>query len=71
MCPRETSSSPWSSRIATGALPPKIAAGIAALLNLVGAFISPPVAATLAEGIVEATAVTPIIVLAGAHGLDR
>ncbi|MFT3865516.1 MAG: inorganic phosphate transporter [Solirubrobacterales bacterium] len=54
--------------IATGALPPKLAVGIAAVLNFVGAFISLSVAATVAEGIVEATAVTPIIVLGGLIG---
>jgi PiT family inorganic phosphate transporter len=54
--------------IATGALPPKVAVGIAAALNFVGAFISLSVAATIAEGIVEATAITPIIVLGGLIG---
>src|ERR1700749_3198919 len=54
--------------IATGALPPKVAVGIAAVLNFLGAFISLSVAATVAEGIVEATAVTPIIVLGGLIG---
>jgi PiT family inorganic phosphate transporter len=54
--------------IATGALPPKVAVSIAAVLNFVGAFISLSVAATVAEGIVEATAVTPIIVLGGLIG---
>jgi PiT family inorganic phosphate transporter len=54
--------------IATGALPPKVAVGIAAVLNFVGAFISLSVAATVAEGIVESTAVTPVIVLGGLIG---
>jgi inorganic phosphate transporter, PiT family len=54
--------------IATGALPPKVAVGIAAVLNFVGAFISLSVAATVAEGIVEATAITPVIVLGGLIG---
>ncbi|MBS1894848.1 MAG: inorganic phosphate transporter [Actinobacteria bacterium] len=54
--------------IATGALPPKVAVGIAAALNFVGAFISLSVAATVAEGIVESGAVTPIVVLGGLIG---
>ena len=40
--------------IATGALPPRVAVAIAAILNFVGAFISLKVAATIAGGIVDA-----------------
>ncbi|HJZ38466.1 MAG TPA: inorganic phosphate transporter, partial [Solirubrobacterales bacterium] len=54
--------------IATGALPPKVAVSIAAVLNFVGAFISLSVAATIAEGIVESGAVTPVIILGGLIG---
>jgi PiT family inorganic phosphate transporter len=54
--------------IATGALPPKVAVTIAAILNFVGAFISLSVAATVAEGIVEASAITPIVILGGLVG---
>ncbi|MGH2936785.1 MAG: inorganic phosphate transporter [Solirubrobacterales bacterium] len=54
--------------IATGALQPKVAVGIAAVLNFAGAFISLSVAATIAEGIVESGAVTPIVVLGGLIG---
>jgi inorganic phosphate transporter, PiT family len=54
--------------IATGALPPKVAVGIAAVLNFAGAFISLSVAATVAEGIVESTAITPVVVLGGLIG---
>ena len=54
--------------IATGALPPKVAVGIAAVLNFVGAFISLSVAATVAEGIVESGAITPVVVLGGLIG---
>jgi PiT family inorganic phosphate transporter len=54
--------------IATGALPPKVAVGIAAVLNFVGAFISLSVAATVAEGIVESGAVTPVVILGGLIG---
>jgi PiT family inorganic phosphate transporter len=54
--------------IATGALPPKVAVGIAAVLNFAGAFISLTVAATVAEGIVESGAITPVVVLGGLIG---
>jgi inorganic phosphate transporter, PiT family len=54
--------------IATGALKPKVAVTIAAILNFVGAFISLEVAATVAGGIVEAGAITPTVVLGGLIG---
>jgi inorganic phosphate transporter, PiT family len=54
--------------ISTRALPPRVAVGIAALLNFVGAFISLEVAATVAKGIVNADVITPTIVFAGLIG---
>jgi PiT family inorganic phosphate transporter len=54
--------------IATGALKPRIAVGVAALLNFVGAFISITVAATVAKGIVDAGVVTPTVIFAGLIG---
>src|ERR1700759_5496600 len=54
--------------IATGALPPKVPVGIVAVLNFAGAFLSLSVAATVADGIVEATAITPVVVLGGLIG---
>jgi PiT family inorganic phosphate transporter len=39
--------------IATGALKPRVAVGMAAILNLVGAFLSISVAATIAKGIIN------------------
>jgi PiT family inorganic phosphate transporter len=54
--------------IATGALKPRVAVTIAALLNFVGAFISLKVAATVAEGIVSADAITPTVVFGGLVG---
>ncbi len=39
--------------IATGALKPKVAVTLSAILNLVGAFLSVEVAATVAKGIVN------------------
>src|SRR5512133_142168 len=50
------------------ALPPKVAVGLAALLNFVGAFISLKVAATIAKDIVDPDAITPAIILAGLLG---
>jgi len=54
--------------IATGALKPRIAVGIAAILNFAGAFISITVAATVAKGIVDAGVVTPTVIFAGLIG---
>jgi PiT family inorganic phosphate transporter len=54
--------------IATKALKPKVAVGLAALLNFVGAFISLKVAATIAEDIVDPKAITTTIILAGLLG---
>src|SRR4051794_7651525 len=54
--------------IATGALKPRVAVGIAAILNFVGAFISISVAATVAKGIVDADVVTTTMVFAGLIG---
>ena len=54
--------------IATGALQPKIAVTIAAILNFVGAFISLEVAATVAGGIVDADVVTPAVIFGGLIG---
>ena len=54
--------------IATGALKPRVAVTVAAILNFVGAFISLKVAATVAEGIVSADAITPTVVFGGLVG---
>jgi PiT family inorganic phosphate transporter len=54
--------------IATGALKPRVAVGLAAILNFVGAFISVTVAATVAKGIVDAGVVTPTVIFAGLIG---
>jgi PiT family inorganic phosphate transporter len=50
--------------IATGALKPRVAVAMSGMLNLVGAFISIKVAATIAKGIVNAN------VLSGSAGLS-
>jgi PiT family inorganic phosphate transporter len=54
--------------IATRALPPRVAVGLAAALNFVGAFISVTVAATIAKGIVDQADVTVPIIFAGLVG---
>ncbi|HEX2484455.1 MAG TPA: inorganic phosphate transporter, partial [Myxococcota bacterium] len=54
--------------ISTRAVPPGVALLGAAALNVVGALISTHVAATLAKGIVEPTAVTPPVMLGGLIG---
>jgi PiT family inorganic phosphate transporter len=54
--------------IATRALPPRVAVGLASILNFVGAFISVSVAATIASGIVDQKLVTVPIVFAGLVG---
>jgi len=54
--------------IATNALHPKIAVALAGVLNLVGAFLSLSVAATIASGLVDTGVVTLTVVLAGLCG---
>lgn len=54
--------------IATGALPPRIAVALSGVLNLVGAFLSFSVAATIASGLVQVGLVTPTVVFAGLVG---
>jgi PiT family inorganic phosphate transporter len=54
--------------IATGALPPKIAVALSGVLNLVGAFLSLSVAATIASGLIDTHIVTLTVVFAGLAG---
>ncbi|GAA2408982.1 low-affinity phosphate transporter PitH [Streptomyces glaucosporus] len=55
--------------ISTGALKPKTAVAMSAVLNLVGAFISVEVAATISKGLInEDSGVDPAVVLAGLVG---
>jgi inorganic phosphate transporter, PiT family len=54
--------------ISTGAARPKVAIGMASLLNFVGAFISISVAATVAKDVVDAEVITTTIVFAGLIG---
>ncbi len=54
--------------IASGALKPKIAVALSAVLNLVGAFMSTAVAATIAKGLIDGHIVTLELVFAGLVG---
>lgn len=54
--------------IATGALQPRIAVVIAAILNLVGAFLSVAVAKTISIGLVDDTRITPVVIFGGLVG---
>ena len=54
--------------IASGALSPKVAVTLSASLNLVGAFLSTAVAATIAKGLVDSSLVTLELVFAGLVG---
>ena len=54
--------------IATHALPPKVAVALSGVLNLVGAFLSLSVAATIASGLVDTHVVTLTVVFAGLAG---
>jgi len=58
--------------IATGAMKPKVAVGVAALLNLVGAFLSTEVARTISGGIItqkeNGVLITPELIFAGLIG---
>jgi PiT family inorganic phosphate transporter len=54
--------------VATGALKPRTAVLIAAVLNLVGAFLSTEVAKTISNGFFDEKLISPSIVLAGLVG---
>ena len=54
--------------IASGALKPKVAVALSAVLNLVGAFLSTAVAATIAKGLIDSNIVTLELVFAGLVG---
>ena len=54
--------------IATGALRPKVAVALSAVLNLVGAFVSTEVAKTISSGLVDDAKVTVPIIFGGLVG---
>jgi PiT family inorganic phosphate transporter len=62
------SANAMATSIATGALKPRLAVGLSAVLNLAGAFLSLSVAATIASGIVQQDSVTIEVVFAGLCG---
>lgn len=62
------SANAMATSVATGALRPRVAVGIAAVLNVVGAFMSTEVAKTISSGMVDDQIVTPTMVFAGLAG---
>ncbi len=62
------SANAMATSVATGALAPKVAVLIAAVLNVVGASLSTEVAKTISSGIVQDTLVKPEMVFAGLVG---
>src|SRR3954464_2418979 len=54
--------------ISTKAMPPRIAVGLASILNFVGAFLSLQVPAAVASGIIDAGGVPLTVVFAGLVG---
>src|SRR6185437_13112400 len=58
--------------IATGAMRPRVAVALAAVLNLIGAFLSTGVAKTISGGIIREGAggvqITPVLIFAGLVG---
>lgn len=54
--------------IASGALAPRVAVALSAVLNLIGTFLSTAVAATIAKGLIDANLVTLELVFAGLVG---
>ncbi len=62
------SANAMATSVATGALKPKVAVLIAAVLNVAGAFLSTEVAKTISGGIVNDAVVTPTMVFAGLVG---
>ena len=62
------SANAMATSVATGALKPKTAVLIAAILNVAGAFLSTEVAKTISGGIVNDALVTPTMIFAGLVG---
>jgi inorganic phosphate transporter, PiT family len=62
------SANAMATSVATGALTPKVAVGVAAVLNVAGAFLSTEVAKTISGGIVNDGLVTPTMIFAGLVG---
>src|SRR6476646_3197556 len=62
------SANAMATSVSTGALRPRTAVLIAAVLNVVGAFLSTEVAKTISGGIVNDAVVTPTMIFAGLVG---
>src|ERR1700712_2333824 len=62
------SANAMATSVATGALRPKVAVLIAAVLNVAGALLSTEVAKTISGGIVNDAKVTPVMIFAGLVG---
>src|SRR6478609_8630572 len=62
------SANAMATSVATGALAPRVAVLIAAILNVAGAFLSTEVAKTISGGIVNDALVTPEMIFAGLVG---
>ncbi|WP_028922725.1 inorganic phosphate transporter [Pseudonocardia acaciae] len=54
--------------VATGALAPKVAVAVSAVLNLVGAFLSIEVAKTISSGLVDDAKISPTVIFGGLVG---
>src|SRR5919197_2797413 len=54
--------------ISTGALKPKVAVAMSAVLNLAGAFLSVEVANTISKGLVDETGIRPEVIFAALVG---
>jgi PiT family inorganic phosphate transporter len=62
------SANAMATSIATGALKPRVAVGISAVLNLVGAFLSVQVAKTISAGLVDESRIAPVVIFGGLIG---
>ena len=62
------SANAMATSVATGAFQPRTAVLVAAVLNVIGAFLSTEVAKTISGGIVNDAVVTPVMIFAGLVG---
>jgi inorganic phosphate transporter, PiT family len=62
------SANAMATSIATGALKPRVAVAISAVLNMVGAFLSVQVARTISAGLVNESRIAPAIIFGGLVG---
>src|SRR4249920_1237200 len=62
------SANAMATSVATGALRPRVAVALGAVLNVAGAFLSTEVAKTISGGMVDDALVTPTMIFAGLVG---